>query len=67
MALILTKEISSLVGNGEAVGMRILKYHPNDGGEINSFRKHQILFRYSDAHLMKAEAMKTQAVLKPPS
>ncbi|MCM4150753.1 RagB/SusD family nutrient uptake outer membrane protein [Arenibacter sp. N53] len=55
--LILTKELTSMVGNGEAAGMRILKYHPNDGGEINSFRKHQILFRYSDAHLMKAEAM----------
>jgi hypothetical protein len=59
--LVLTKEIPSLVGNGEAVGMRILKYHPydvtNEGGEVNSFRQHQILFRYSDAHLMKAEAM----------
>ena len=51
------KELTSLVGNGEADGIRILKYHPNDGGEINSFRKHQIMFRYSDAHLMKAEAM----------
>ena len=46
-----------MVGTGEADGIRILKYHPNDGGEINSFRQHQILFRYSDAHLMKAEAM----------
>jgi hypothetical protein len=55
--LILKKELTSLVGNGEADGIRILKYHPNDGGEINSFRQHQILFRYSDAHLMKAEAM----------
>lgn len=55
--LILKKELTSLVGNGEADGIRILKYHPNDGGEINSFRKHQIMFRYSDAHLMKAEAM----------
>lgn len=59
--LILKKELTSLVGNGEADGIRILKYHPydvsNDGSGVNSFRRHQILFRYSDAHLMKAEAM----------
>tara|TARA_R110002051_G_scaffold141279_1_gene214280 strand:+ start:6215 stop:7768 length:1554 start_codon:yes stop_codon:yes gene_type:complete len=59
--LILTKELTSLVGNGETAGMRILKYHPydvtNDGAGVNSFRQHQIMFRYSDAHLMKAEAL----------
>lgn len=58
--LIFSKEISSLVGNGEATGMRIIKYHPFDPTEddkINSHRRHQIIFRYADAHLMKAEAM----------
>ena len=59
--LIFTKELTSLVGNGEADGMRVIKYHPydvtNDGAGVNSYRQHQIMFRYSDAHLMKAEAM----------
>lgn len=59
--LIFTKEIASLVGNDEATGVRILKYHPHDptdmDDQVNSFRRHQVLFRYSDAHLMKAEAM----------
>lgn len=58
--LVFTKEIPSLVGNGEAEGIRVIKYHPYDPTEddhVNSFRQHQILFRYSDAHLMKAEAM----------
>ena len=56
-----TKEIPAIVGNGEETGMRLLKYHPFDPTDAenqnNSFRKHQILFRYADAHLMKAEAM----------
>lgn len=56
-----TKEIPSLVGNGEAEGIRVIKYHPYDPTDeldhANSFRKHQIMFRYADAHLMKAEAM----------
>ncbi len=58
--LVLKKEIPSLVGNGETEGIRVIKYHPYDPTEddnVNSFRQHQILFRYSDAHLMKAEAM----------
>src|SRR5690606_36997473 len=50
-----------LVGNGEADGIRVIKYHPHDPTDtedgVNSYRQHQILFRYSDAHLMKAEAM----------
>ncbi len=53
--LIFTRELPGLVGNGEATGIRIIKYHPaGDGG---SFRNHEIIFRYADAHLMKAEAM----------
>ncbi len=60
-----TKEIPSLVGNTEVEGIRVIKYHPYDPTDtadestplFNSFRRHQIIFRYSDAHLMKAEAM----------
>lgn len=44
---------SSLVDVSEVAGMRIMKYNPRDGG----FVEHEIFFRYSDAHLMKAEAM----------
>lgn len=59
--LIFTKEVPSLVGNGEAEGIRVIKYHPYDPTDtedhVNSFRRHQVLFRYADAHLMKAEAM----------
>ncbi|MEM7185324.1 MAG: RagB/SusD family nutrient uptake outer membrane protein [Bacteroidota bacterium] len=54
--LVFTKELPGLSGNGENTGVRIIKYHPSpdDGG---SFRNHEIVFRYADAHLMKAEAM----------
>ncbi len=55
-----TKEIPALVGNTEVEGIRLIKYHPFDPTAENlenSFRKHQILFRYADAHLMRAEAM----------
>lgn len=54
--LIFSKELPGLSGNPEESGIRIIKYHPSpdDGG---SFRNHEIMFRYSDAHLMKAEAM----------
>ena len=61
-----TKEIPALVGNTEVQGIRLLKYHPYDPipdtGEdtsplIESFRRHQIFFRYADAYLMKAEAL----------
>ena len=51
-----TKDLPGLSGNTEDTGIRVIKYHPNeaDGG---SFRSHEIIFRYADAHLMKAEAM----------
>ena len=56
-----TRDIPSLVGNGEEIGIRVIKYHPFDStdamDQINSRRLHQILFRFSDAHLMRAEAM----------
>lgn len=46
---------SSFINNDETTGIRLLKYNPrfNDNGQVN----HEIVFRYSDAHLMKAEAM----------
>lgn len=44
---------SSLVDNNEVTGIRLIKYNPRFGG----FNEHEIFFRYSDAHLMKAEAM----------
>jgi len=43
----------SLVDNNEITGIRLIKYNPRFGG----FNEHEIFFRYSDAHLMKAEAM----------
>jgi hypothetical protein len=45
---------SSLIDNNEVTGIRLMKYSPryNDG-----FTEHEIFFRYSDAYLMKAEAM----------
>ncbi|MFS4468624.1 RagB/SusD family nutrient uptake outer membrane protein [Maribacter sp. 2210JD10-5] len=52
--LIFTKEFPGLIGNNEVTGVRTIKYHPADGG---SFRSHEIVFRYADAYLMKAEAM----------
>jgi len=50
-----TREFSTagLVGNNEQTGIRVIKYHPR----TNSFRNHEIVFRYSDAHLMRAEAI----------
>ncbi len=51
--LFFTKSLPGLSGNGEATGVRIIKYHPVNG----SFANHEIVFRYADAHLMKAEAM----------
>ncbi len=62
--LMFTKDIPSLVGNGEAQGIRVIKYHPYDPTDtedtntplFNSFRQNEIFFRYADAHLMKAEA-----------
>ena len=46
------KELPGLVGNDETTGIRVLKYHPVNGQS----NEHQLVFRYSDAHLMKAEA-----------
>ncbi|MBR9853245.1 MAG: RagB/SusD family nutrient uptake outer membrane protein [Algicola sp.] len=43
----------SLVDNNEVTGIRVIKYNPRDG----AFANHIIFFRYSDAYLMKAEAM----------
>ncbi|WP_366935438.1 RagB/SusD family nutrient uptake outer membrane protein [uncultured Christiangramia sp.] len=47
-----TKELPGLLGNGQSTGVRVIKYHPTNG----SFAGHKIVFRYADAHLMKAEA-----------
>ena len=51
--LVYTKEFAGLVGNNERHGVRVIKYHPANG----AFTGHVIVFRYADAHLMKAEAM----------
>ncbi|MGX1928508.1 RagB/SusD family nutrient uptake outer membrane protein [Flagellimonas sp. 2504JD4-2] len=42
----------NLINNDEKTGIRVMKYNPRFGG----FTSHSIQFRYSDAHLMKAEA-----------
>ena len=52
--LVYTKEYPGLIGVGEADGIRVLKYHPS---KDNGFTNHAIIFRYADAHLMKAEAI----------
>jgi hypothetical protein len=44
---------ASLIDNGEVSGIRLMKYNPRFG----AFKEHEIFFRYSDAYLMKAEAM----------
>ncbi|MBQ4820825.1 RagB/SusD family nutrient uptake outer membrane protein [Aquimarina sp. MMG016] len=51
--LIFEKQFPALSGNTERTGIRTIKYHPENG----AFEGHQILFRYADAHLMKAEAI----------
>lgn len=43
----------SLINNSETTGIRTIKYNPRYG----AFTEHEIFFRYSDAYLMKAEAM----------
>ncbi|MCM5661912.1 RagB/SusD family nutrient uptake outer membrane protein [Galbibacter mesophilus] len=48
-----TKDLPGLLGNNEVTGIRLLKYSPRNG----SFANHLVLFRYADAHLMKAEAI----------
>ena len=44
---------SSFINNDETTGIRVIKYNPRFG----EFTGHEIVFRYSDAHLMKAEAL----------
>ena len=54
--LIFTKEFASttsLTGNNERQGIRIIKYHPSNG----AFGAYYVLARYADAHLMKIEAI----------
>ncbi|NND14906.1 MAG: RagB/SusD family nutrient uptake outer membrane protein [Eudoraea sp.] len=48
-----TKTMPGINGNPEESGVRVIKYHPVNG----EFTGHEIVFRYADAHLMKAEAM----------
>lgn len=50
-----TKEMPGLIGNNESNGIRIIKYHP--APVTGKTPEHQIIFRYADAYLMKAEAM----------
>jgi hypothetical protein len=50
--LVFTRDFPGLIGNNENTGIRIIKYHPVNG----SFAAHEIIFRYADALLMKAEA-----------
>jgi len=51
--LVFTKDFPGLVGNNERTGVRVIKYHPENGAFVN----HEIMFRYADAYLMKAEAI----------
>lgn len=51
--LIFERDFPGLLGNNERTGIRVIKYNPRHG----AFRSHLIVFRYADAHLMKAEAM----------
>ncbi|HEY8512684.1 MAG TPA: RagB/SusD family nutrient uptake outer membrane protein [Cyclobacteriaceae bacterium] len=51
--LAFTKDMPGLIGNNEVHGMRLLKYSPANG----SFTSGTVIFRYADAHLMRAEAM----------
>lgn len=51
--LAFTKEMPGLIGNNEVTGMRLLKYSPANG----AFTSGQVVARFADAHLMRAEAM----------
>jgi len=44
---------ANIINNDETTGIRVIKYNPRYG----AFNGHKIIFRYADAHLMKAEAM----------
>ncbi len=48
-----TKDLPGLIGNNEVTGMRPLKYSPVNGAYLSG----QVVFRFADAHLMRAEAM----------
>lgn len=48
-----TREFPGLVGNNEITGIRPLKYSPVNGAYLSG----QVMFRFADAHLMRAEAM----------
>ncbi|GAA4816108.1 RagB/SusD family nutrient uptake outer membrane protein [Litoribaculum gwangyangense] len=54
--LAFTRELPGLIGNNDITGIRVLKYSPGNGDEFGLYTG-QIIFRYSDAYLMKAEAM----------
>ncbi|SDB63263.1 Starch-binding associating with outer membrane [Flavobacteriaceae bacterium MAR_2010_188] len=45
----------NFINNDETTGIRVIKYNPRD--DASGAYNHEIIFRYSDAHLMKAEAM----------
>lgn len=45
----------SFINNDETTGIRVMKYNPRN--DPSGAYNHEIIFRYSDAHLMKAEAM----------
>ncbi len=49
LPLIFTRDVS-LTGASTEKGIRVIKYHPSNAGQY-------ILLRYSDVHLMKAEAI----------
>jgi starch-binding outer membrane protein, SusD/RagB family len=51
--LVFTKELPGLIGNNEVTGIRLLKYSPANG----AFASGTVIFRFADAHLMRAEAM----------
>jgi len=54
--LVFTKNVTSLTGQPDYSGIRLLKYHPTinmPGSNAN----HLMIFRYADALLMKAEAL----------
>jgi starch-binding outer membrane protein, SusD/RagB family len=51
--LVFTKELPGLVGNNEITGIRLLKYSPANGNNPSG----TVIFRFADAHLMRAEAM----------
>lgn len=55
--LIFTRDMPGLIGNTDVTGIRVLKYSPANDPATGAFYAGLLLFRYSDAYLMKAEAM----------